>query len=191
MAGYTREGVLMKFTCSLAIPALLLCVHCGSKETSGSTMQGADGGGDAGPERGHDAARADAEARADVVTADAVKSADVTDASVDATTADVLRGGTCGGISCKADQVCVEPTCCPSCGPLPESGPCPDGSAVGMCLIGGSQSCIVPCTPPPAYCVDVTEPCAGSSCDCVADSGCGLSGGICSGSSVLQCIGCY
>jgi hypothetical protein len=113
-------------------------------------------------------------------------------------TAAVCNGGmctaapACGSGACADGQVCVEPACCPSCGLPWDGGACPDGSTVGNCPIGGIQTCIVPCTPPPPYCVDVQEPCdAASLCECVADSGCGPTGGMCSGSGVFQCNGCY
>jgi hypothetical protein len=101
--------------------------------------------------------------------------------------------GGCGGTPCTSSQVCVQPACCPACAQLPDSGPCPPGTAVGRCPVGGFMACIAACTPPAPHCADPPALCpADPPCGCLISSECGAAGGTCTGlGAFLQCYACF
>jgi hypothetical protein len=97
-------------------------------------------------------------------------------------------GVPCGGVNCRADQVCVHPTCggVQVCDPLGDAGQCPSGWVMtNQCPTSGGPGCIPPaCDPPPPKCVDTPAACSGAPmCSCLPADVCtqtnGQSGGSC------------
>jgi hypothetical protein len=98
-------------------------------------------------------------------------------------------GVPCGGVSCRADQVCVHPSCgggAQVCIPLGDAGQCQSGwTMTNQCPTSGGPGCVPPpCDPPPPKCVDIPAACSGAPmCSCLPDTVCtqtnGQYGGIC------------
>ncbi|MDP9003048.1 MAG: hypothetical protein M3O46_23400 [Myxococcota bacterium] len=101
--------------------------------------------------------------------------------------------GGCGDAQCTTSQVCVQPACCPACTPPPDGGPCPLGTSMDRCPIGGFMACITACIPPAPHCADPPALCpADPPCGCLIPGECGASGGTCSGmGAFLKCNGCF
>jgi hypothetical protein len=78
----------------------------------------------------------------------------------------------CGEHVCGPGQVCIHPCCggaAPTCHPLPDGGRCDVNEMyLSSCAAPGVGGCIpFNCVPPPAFCANVSAPCAcpsGSSC---------------------------
>jgi hypothetical protein len=98
-------------------------------------------------------------------------------------------GVPCGGATCRADQVCVHPSCgggVQVCLPLGDAGQCPSGWVMtDQCSSGSGPGCVPPvCDPPPPRCADVPAACSGApTCSCLPSSVCtqsnGQNGGSC------------
>jgi hypothetical protein len=94
------------------------------------------------------------------------------------------KSAACGSITCRGDQVCVQPSCgggIAVCIPLGDAGQCPDGYVeTAQCSPTSSgPGCVPPpCDPPPPKCVDVPAACSGApTCGCLPNDVCNQSNG--------------
>lgn len=108
--------------------------------------------------------------------------------SQDGASTDVASDGghTCSSSTCRANQVCVHPSCGggtpPTCFSAPgDAGQCPQGSTYQQhCPPSFNPGCLpTPCSPAPPFCADVPASCAGRpSCICLPPDVCN-GGGSC------------
>ena len=95
-------------------------------------------------------------------------------------------GHACGSLTCRADQVCVHPSCGggtpPMCYSTPDdAGQCPQGSTYQPhCPPSFAPGCLPPpCSPSPPFCADIPAACGGHpSCVCLPPDVCN-GGGAC------------
>lgn len=84
-----------------------------------------------------------------------------------AETKDDSSGKSCGSLSCKPGESCLQESYPPACENRADTGtPCPEGTTATLCGGAGIACC---CEPPPEMtyqCIDATA--CGNSCDCIS-----------------------